>query len=221
MNSREWEYFQRTVLGDRNVSLSTDTTADKLLGLGGKAIVQGLDYSLNDPLTSTSTLLSTPKPTTIFPALTDTIAALAGINGNSEQRHNTLLSKAFGFAPLIRGLFSLFHRDDTNETPLPIRFSLPAPFRTEAAFAADSFTFNIDRGMGDRIRPLRGLDRPVPPVTPSNTGSPPMSTPVNNITVQVNAIDSRSFLDHSEDIARAVRDAMLHSHALNDVVNDL
>lgn len=41
------------------------------------------------------------------------------------------------------------------------------------------------------------------------------------VTVQVQAMDSRSFLDRSEDIARAVREAMLHSHALNDVINEL
>ncbi len=221
MNSREWEYFQRTVLGDRNVSPSTDMAAYKLLSLGGKALVQGLDSSLNDSLSSIRTTLSTPKTTRNVQSLTDTMADLMGTRGNSEQRHNTLLSKAFGLAPLLRGVFSLFHRDDADETPLPIRFSLPAPLRTEAAFSADSFTFNIDRGIGDRIRPIRRLDRPVLPVTPGHTDSPSMSTPVNNITVQVNAIDSRSFLDHSDDIARAVRDAMLHSHALNEVVNDL
>jgi len=41
------------------------------------------------------------------------------------------------------------------------------------------------------------------------------------ITVQVQAVDSRSFLDHSEEIARAVREAMLNSHALNDVVSEV
>ena len=34
-------------------------------------------------------------------------------------------------------------------------------------------------------------------------------------------MDSQSFLDHSYEIAQAVRQAMLNSHALNDVVNDL
>jgi hypothetical protein len=41
------------------------------------------------------------------------------------------------------------------------------------------------------------------------------------ITVQVQAMDSRSFLDHSEDIARAVRQAMLNSHGINDVITEL
>jgi hypothetical protein len=34
-------------------------------------------------------------------------------------------------------------------------------------------------------------------------------------------MDSRSFMDHSYDIARAVREAMLNMHALNDVISDL
>ena len=41
------------------------------------------------------------------------------------------------------------------------------------------------------------------------------------ITVNVQAMDSRSFLDRSTDIAAAVRHAMLNSNSINDVVNDL
>jgi 2C-methyl-D-erythritol 2,4-cyclodiphosphate synthase len=42
-----------------------------------------------------------------------------------------------------------------------------------------------------------------------------------SITVQVNAMDSRSFLDHSDDIAHAVREAILSAHTLTDVVSEL
>jgi hypothetical protein len=41
------------------------------------------------------------------------------------------------------------------------------------------------------------------------------------VTIQVQAMDSRSFLDHSTEIARAVREAMLNMHSLNDVVSEL
>ena len=41
------------------------------------------------------------------------------------------------------------------------------------------------------------------------------------VTIQVQAMDSRSFLDHSAEIAQAVREAMLNMHSLNDVVNDI
>jgi hypothetical protein len=37
----------------------------------------------------------------------------------------------------------------------------------------------------------------------------------------VQAMDARSFMDHSAEIARAVREAMLHSHPINDVMSEL
>lgn len=40
------------------------------------------------------------------------------------------------------------------------------------------------------------------------------------ITVNVQAMDSRSFLDHREDIAAAVRQALLESHSLSDVIGE-
>jgi hypothetical protein len=41
------------------------------------------------------------------------------------------------------------------------------------------------------------------------------------VNIQVSAMDSKSFLDHSEDIAQAVRRAILNSSSLNDVIADL
>ncbi len=41
-----------------------------------------------------------------------------------------------------------------------------------------------------------------------------------SITVQVQALDSQSFLDHSDDIAKAVRRAVLNTNALSDVLNE-
>jgi hypothetical protein len=42
-----------------------------------------------------------------------------------------------------------------------------------------------------------------------------------NILVQVHAMDSQSFMDHSQEIAQAVRQAMLNMHSVNDVMSDL
>jgi len=50
-----------------------------------------------------------------------------------------------------------------------------------------------------------------------NTGG----TAAPQITVNVQAMDARSFLDRSSDIAAAVRDAMLNMNSINDVMNDL
>jgi len=43
----------------------------------------------------------------------------------------------------------------------------------------------------------------------------------HNILVQVQAMDSQSFMDHSQEIAQAVRQAMLNLNSLNDVILDL
>lgn len=53
--------------------------------------------------------------------------------------------------------------------------------------------------------------------------SPTPSAPANpqQIMVQVQAMDSQSFLDRSQDIAEAVRQAMLNLHSVNDVISDL
>ena len=41
------------------------------------------------------------------------------------------------------------------------------------------------------------------------------------VTVNVSAMDSQSFMDRSGDIASAVREAMLNLHPINDVVANL
>jgi hypothetical protein len=47
------------------------------------------------------------------------------------------------------------------------------------------------------------------------------ASPAQQISIQVNALDSQSFMDHSYEIAQAVRSAMLNMNSLNDVVSDL
>jgi hypothetical protein len=46
------------------------------------------------------------------------------------------------------------------------------------------------------------------------------SRPVPQVVVQVNALDTRSFLDHSADIAKALREAVLNSTTVSDVLNE-
>jgi hypothetical protein len=52
-------------------------------------------------------------------------------------------------------------------------------------------------------------------------GSAAAAAPAPQITVNVSAMDARSFMDRSGDIAAAVRDAMLNLNSINDVVSEL
>jgi len=114
------------------------------------------------------------------------------------------LSAGPAFLPLISGIAKLFGGGKAETSVTDVPFVRPAAARVDAGLAGN--------GSDGAIRyDGEGTPRLV-------TESASRATPQVNIHVQ--AIDSRSFLDHSEDIARAVREAMLESHMLSDVAND-
>ena len=103
--------------------------------------------------------------------------------------------------PIVSLFSSLFGGGDSQQ-PAPLEpFSLPPSLNLE------STTNNQDVVWGEN-----GLPRSV--------GSGGSNAP-QQITVQVQAMDSQSFLDHSDDIAQAVRQAMLNMNSINDVVTNL
>ena len=108
----------------------------------------------------------------------------------------------------LAGLVSwLIRRRGGESTPEP---ELPRVFQPEPINA--NLGISGDSGLTPVSYRADGVPRtnPVPaPVTPGN------------ITIQVQTMDSRSFLDNSDRIAQAVREAMLNSHAINDVIGEM
>lgn len=110
--------------------------------------------------------------------------------------------------PLISGLANLFRGGGGNSTSasmaLPVaRFALPPSIHAQGGISeSGGQPFAVDSPQG-------GFSRAAPTQAASA-----------QITVQVHAMDSQSFLDHSADIAMAVRQAMLESSVLNDVVRE-
>jgi hypothetical protein len=143
----------------------------------------------------------------------------------------TVLKAGLGTAPLAHLVSRLFGGGGPEAPPPLVKYERPAPIRIERAnrSAEDgrvSFA-EFDYGQGGALRiqeqesrRAAGLPR-TGPLSTDISSLPPTDVRVPQITVNVQAMDSRSFLDHSDDIARAVRDAMLNMHALNDVVSEL
>lgn len=107
-----------------------------------------------------------------------------------------------GLNPLISGLTSLFGGGGgSGDTAAPlVPFVMPPSVNVNAGFSASApGVFATDTADGGVARPA----------------------PAAQITVQVQALDSQSFLDHSNDIAMAVRQAMLESTTLNDVIREV
>jgi hypothetical protein len=118
--------------------------------------------------------------------------AISKVNGNS-----------LSISPLISGLVKLFGGGGDSATPAPLMtYTPPEPVRFEGQVSRSANTTDWSGSEGAR------------------SGTPVVSS-APQITVQVNAMDGQSFLDHSQEIAMAVREAMLNSHSLNDVVSDL
>jgi hypothetical protein len=131
-------------------------------------------------------------------------------NSNQDSTAESALktvAKFSGINPVITGLFRLLGGSgNEGESVLPTPFALPRSVAVDSGLTADRSINSVSYGQ-------QGAVRTAPAVQQVQ-----QQTPVQ-ITVQ--AIDSRSFLDHRDEIARAVREAMLDSHSLNDVVAEI
>jgi len=134
------------------------------------------------------------------------------IQGNTSAQSNHsaagvaggVASSLFGglglLSPLISGIASLF---EGSSTPAPLPAYRPPPSVAISA-TLDSATPNASTS-GSSASGQSASGSTQAPLAPQ-------------VTVNVTAMDSQSFMDHSNDIANAVREAMLNMHPINGVV---
>jgi hypothetical protein len=108
-----------------------------------------------------------------------------------------------GLSPILSGLMSLFGGGGGQPSTVLPAFQLPSPVDYQAG--------------------LTGSPGQAVPVDSGQTGQPrtQSANSAPQVNIQVNAMDSQSFLDHSDEIASAVKAAILNSHSLTDVISDL
>jgi len=135
------------------------------------------------------------------------VARLAGGLGQSGSGLGELLKSGLGLPALGLKIAGLFRGGE--EAPAgPAGFNAPPSLAIEVGNPD-----NILAGFPRVDRGQRGEARAVEPER-TVVWQP-------QVTVNVSAMDSRSFLDHSGDIARAMREAMLNMHPVNDVISEL
>jgi hypothetical protein len=118
-------------------------------------------------------------------------------------------------SPAITGILGLFGGGGGGGgASVPSPFLMPPPVNVNAGIneAAPTQPFAVDYAAG-------GTPRGAPSSSSSSGGSGQGT--LGQIIVQIQAMDSQSFLDHSDDIAQAVRQAMLQSSVLNDVIREV
>lgn len=106
-------------------------------------------------------------------------------------------------SPIITGIAKLFGGGRKDEPPPLVQYTQPP-------------SISFEGGMNSTLG-LAGS------ATYDQNGAPRVVQPVSNqnVTIQIQALDSRSILDRSDDIARAVREAMLNSHSINGTISEL
>ncbi len=126
--------------------------------------------------------------------------------GNGSGGIVKLLSHFLGGSALgsivtgIAGLFGV----GKPAAPVPLyRFDLPQSVSVEAGVTRRGQFIPVNHSQSGQARPNDSPQAAAQDVPQSTTA------------------DTRWFMDHSVDIASAVKEAMLHSHSINDVVADL
>jgi hypothetical protein len=139
-----------------------------------------------------------------------TTATRTSSSGASSSSDNGFLQAAgsilggFTLSPILRGLMSLFGGgDDSAPAVLPKYVAPPSVSVSGGLTDGASGLVGVDYGQNGQPRAM------------TNSGSQ------TQVTVNIQAMDSQSFLDRSDDIARAVKRAMLESSSLNDVISEL
>lgn len=134
--------------------------------------------------------------------------SLAQATGDGKSTAASIGKNAFSYLRsglgLVQLLGNFFNRGGEETESTLTSYSLPAAVDIEAGLS----------GLG--LQPIRYGQDGLPRAAPASA-----LQPVTPITIQVQAMDSRSFMDHSAEIASAVKDALLNSHSLNDVVLEL
>lgn len=140
----------------------------------------------------------------------------AASDGDVGSAVLSTVSKVFtsglGLVSLISGLFGLFGGGNGPEPPPLVKYTMPERLYFQGAGVAGG----IASADYDQTGKPRAYVTSLP-----NAGSDRSGDAAPQITVNVQAMDSRSFLDHSTEIAQAVRQAMLNLSPVNDVVSDL
>ncbi len=151
------------------------------------------------------------------------VAATAGSVATTVLK---TLGGGLALMPLVSSIVGLF-RGKKQETPAPLAtYTAPEPidFLGAANQAAGGSIPAVDYGQDGlpRLVQTRTDNRSDAEGQNPDTREPgAASVYAPSVTVQVQALDSRSFLDHSDEIARAVREAILNSHSLGDVVSEI
>ncbi|HYM09893.1 MAG TPA: hypothetical protein VEU62_04140 [Bryobacterales bacterium] len=199
-------------LGNLEVVSSASTADATTAGSpSGSTLQHALEVATNAVTDlSQTTTTNTQALTNVSSGLAGLPELLSGLAGGLQGGGGVLGSifgSGFGLASIGLGIAGLFGGGSSSPQPLT-RTIQPPSLALEVANTDDILAGfpRAAQGQGGEVRT-------------AESQAPVVAQP--QVTVNVSAMDSRSFLDHSGDIAQAVREAMLNMHPVNDLITEL
>jgi hypothetical protein len=215
--------------------LSAFNNAAGSQGSGGGAAggqSNSTDQGLTDALTQATQVIDAQTDATS--ANTDALGVetqtkSSGSSGSSAASDavstvSSVLGGGLSLLPLISIFTSLFGGGQAQQPAPLVPYSMPPALNLQTTTNDQDVTYGENGLPKTANQPSTNQPAANQQTSSQPAGSQPASTGASStqqITVQVQAMDSQSFLDHSDDIAQAVRRAMLNMSSLNDIVNDL
>jgi type IV secretion system protein TrbL len=204
-----------TAFNEIAAGLTTAASSVSLTTISAASDQANSDVSTNGAGTRASRSTSSQSGgSSLNDSLLSLISPAAAGAASSAGSSASTAEKIASFLPmggLIEGLISLFGGGSSAPAPL-VKYAMPGSADFTANLNANGSTSAADFGQS-------GMARPYGDSTSSGSGSQGNgnSSPIN---LTINALDSQSILNRADDIAAAVRGAMLNGNSINDVINN-
>jgi hypothetical protein len=168
---------------------------------------------------------SNPAPVAASQTQTGTQTGSNGSGSTAGTVATTMMEAQLGLPILIAGLVKAFG-GGAPSTPVPlVKYAMPAAVDFQAVESQGQVSgLDYDQTGAPRSYAAAGTSgraNGAASGTANGGASGAASGAAPQFTFNVQAMDARSFMDRSGDIAAAVRDAMLNLNSINDVVSDL
>jgi hypothetical protein len=209
----------------------------KLTGLNST----GLKSSLNDPVLKG---ISFGSPSSRGSSRTQAGTSGSGFASLLGAGNSSLLGGVssgllggLSIGQLLSGALGLLGLGSSSKTLPPLqRFTLPDPQQVVAALPSSPKLLPVQTTMRSgssstttaasqtrAVSPQTAVGRGSSTGLSSSTSGPAgqLATSGHQVHVHVSALDTQSFMDRSNDIAKAVKNAMLQSSSLNDVISEI
>jgi hypothetical protein len=192
----------------------TNDLEKELLGAAGGGLPESLNVLRGsvDQLVGAQNLALGQLRDNTLALLENTSSNYSGGGGlaSTAKSVTTGLGAGLFLSPLITGLRKLFGGGGPAQPPELVRYSKPAAAAYELPLTYPEQVMQTSTTNAGRSSGLM-----------SNPPAAVAAQSASNITIQVQALDSRSIIDRSDDIARALKRAIHHSHSVNGAIAEV